>query len=85
MNGHNEESPDEDRRLLAMSLQKTSLTNSIQHKQTPDREQEVEDVKEKRPARRSTERHERPEEGHDITEIKGNKEEQKTPLENKVG
>ncbi|XP_056595168.1 non-muscle caldesmon [Triplophysa dalaica] len=84
VNGHTEESPDEDRRLLAMSLQKTSLTNSIPHKQTPDREQEVEDVKEKRPARRSTERRERSEEGHDINEIKGNKEEKKSPLENKM-
>ncbi|KAA0724202.1 Lymphocyte-specific protein 1 52 kDa phosphoprotein [Triplophysa tibetana] len=93
MNGRAEESPDEDKRLLAMSLQKTSLTNSIQHKQTPDREQEVEDVKEKRPARRSSERRmeisksvssQRPEEGQDIIEIKGKQEEQKTPLENKM-
>ncbi|KAI7811734.1 non-muscle caldesmon [Triplophysa rosa] len=91
-NGCAEESPDEDRRLLARSMQKTSLTTSIQHQQTPDREQEVEEVEEKRPVRRSVERRmeiervssQRPEEGHDIREIKGKQEEPKTPLENKM-
>lgn len=89
-NGRAEESP-----IHARSIQKTSFTTSIQHHQTPDREQEMEQVQEKRPVRRSSERRmeisdkvskQRPDEWHeDIRDIKEKQEEPKTPVDNKVG
>lgn len=87
------ESQDEDRGINARQREKTSFTTSIQHHQTQDREQEMEEAEKKRPMTSSERRMEisersssqRSQEWHeDIRHIKGKQEEPKPPMENKV-
>lgn len=92
-NGRAESQDELDRGIKTRQSEKTSFTTSIQHHQTQDREQEVEEAEEKRPMRsseRQMEISERPssqrsEEWHeDIRDIKRKQEEPKPPMENKM-